>query len=130
MKTLRFTLAIVAAVLLLNGCSHCGQSPTRLASNFIQRQSIVATTKESYPSKNPQTVAMYTPDRAPTLPYRVIGVATISKRNLLGMERHETTMHTMMKQLAASVGGDGLINVNSDKEAMQAHIIAFQRILI
>lgn len=129
MQRLHPVYASIAISLLLLGCTH-PHSPTQMASNFINRQSVVPTTNETYPAKSPQHVAVYNNASAPLMPYRVIGVASISKFNLLGVERKEATMHTMLKQLAASAGGDGIINLNSDKNTMQAHIIAYQHILI
>jgi hypothetical protein len=123
-------LTTLALAFLLESCSTPGQSTPQVASNFIHRQHVVTTTKETYPPKNPQIVALYINDKGPHAPYRVIGVATISKRNLFGIERQDATLHEMMKKLAASVGGDGLINVSSNNESMQANIIAFQKIMI
>lgn len=127
-------MATIAATLLLGSCSTTGQStgPSTIqtASNFINRQHIVTVTPIAYPPKNPKQVALFTPDKAPHAAYRVIGVATVSKYNALGMKRHDETMSDMMKSLAASIGGDGLINVNSNDEAMEAKVIAFQKILL
>lgn len=132
-KAMRMSYPFLAAItiaFLLGGCSTTGQSTTQVASNFINRQHVVTTTKETYPAKNPQTIALYSSDKTPHAPYKVIGVATVSKYNLLGMPRKDDTVHDMMKSLAASVGGDGLINVSSGDENVQANIIAFQKIMI
>lgn len=123
-------LSTITIVSLLSSCCHPHRSPTQLASNFIQRQQVVATTNEYYPKKNPLAVTIYNNGQAPRLPYRVIGVATISKHNLLGVQRQNQTMNNMMKTLAADFGGDGLINLNENDKTIQAHIIAYQRILI
>lgn len=123
-------LTTIMLTLLLSSCANSNCTPAQAASNLIQRQQVVATTKEHYPSKNPQAVAIYNDDESPVTAYRVIGIATISKYNLLGVQRQNNTMNAMMKDLAASMGGDGLINVSENDEAMQAHIIAYQKILI
>lgn len=123
-------LATIMVAFLLGGCATKGQSSTQVASNFINRQHVVTTTQDTYPAKNPQSVAVYSADKTPHAPYRVIGVATVSKYNLLGMQRKEDTVHDMMKKLAASVGGDGLINMSTGNESVQANIIAFQKIMI
>jgi hypothetical protein len=130
MRKFYLLLATITVAFLLEGCSTRGQSTTQVASNFINRQQVVTTTKETYPAKNPKAVAVYTPDKTPHAPYRVIGVATVSKYNLLGMQRKDDTVHDMMKKLAASVGGDGLINMSTGDESIQANIIAFQKIMI
>ena len=110
----------------------CGTAkpPTQVASNFINRQSIIHTTKEIYPAKNPDQVALYAGDKTPHTAYRVIGIAKISRYNLLGLKRQNATLEGMMKSLAASIGGDGVIDIYTNNDSMQANIIQFQRILI
>ena len=121
---------IVAIAFLLGSCSSAGSPSTALAANFINRQTIEPVTKEKYPPKSPQLVTLYTADQTPHTAYRVIGIATVSKYNLLGLQRQAIVIHNMMKNLAASIGGDGLINVSSNDKNFQAKVIAFQRILI
>ena len=127
--TQRFVIAGVAT-LLLNACASQGQSPTRMASNFINNESVIPTSNADYPAKDPQTVALYQNNDSPHAPYRIIGMASVMRHNLLGMERTDATMQQMMKQLAANMGGDGLINVDKNPDALKAHIIAYQQILI
>lgn len=121
-----FPVMIIVFLLLVGCATNDGRSTP---SNFINQETVIKTTKEIYPIKKPQNVAFYTND-LPHKPYRVIGVAKVAKYNLLGVERHDETVQTMMKELAASVGGDGLIDFNQTKDGASANIIAFQKILI
>ncbi len=132
MRTVCSALGTLAVTLLLGACStvHKGQSTTQVATNFIQQQNVEMTFPIQYPPKNPQNIAVYSNEKSPHTAYRVIGIAKVSKYNLLGMEREQATIHAMMKNLAASIGGDGIIDVSSNKEGLQAHVIAFQKILI
>lgn len=124
-------LIIVSAIaMLIGGCTTTGQSGTQVAANFIHRQNVIPTTSETYPAKNPQTVAVYSKEHKPLTPYRIIGEATISKYNLLGMQRQENTLNKMMKSLAASMGGDGIMNVSMNNDHMKASIIQYQKIMI
>jgi hypothetical protein len=120
----------VIVALLLTGCTTSRPYPHQMASNFIQRQSVETTTSQNYSPKNPQKIAMYNQYKSPHTAYRVIGVAKVSKYNLLGVQRKEDTMHDMMKKLAASIGGDGLIDLSTEKDGIKANVIAFQKILI
>lgn len=123
-----FTITIALSS-LLNACAS-PRYPTQLASNLIHRQTIKTTTKELYPPKNPILVTLYHPEKKILTPYKVIGVAKVSKYNLVGVKREEPIIHEMMKKLAASIGGDGLIDLNTNNDAMQANVIAYQKILI
>lgn len=126
---LLFYIAVASFLMLLQGCSNSARSTTQVASNLINRQHVILTTQHVYPEKSPKSVALYHAKQSPHSAYRIIGIATISKYNLLGMERQEETLNQMMKNLAASVGGDALININSNKKSIQANVIAFQKIL-
>lgn len=130
MKTIHTFSALAAATLLITGCCSSCRSPSQMASNVINQQSVTTTYAQQYPAKNPQQVAMYDTSKAPHAAYRVIGVATVSKYNLLGMPRKDNTVNDMMKKLAASIGGDGIMNVNTKGDTVQANVIAFEKILI
>lgn len=123
-------LAIISMIVFLNACASQGQSPTQMCSNFLNRQDVIPTTHGEFPAKNPQTVALYLNSDSPHAPYRIIAMASVSRHNLLGMERSDAEMQARMKQLAANIGGDGLINVSNDPDNLKAHVIAFQKILI
>jgi hypothetical protein len=114
----------------LSACATPNHSPTQLAANLINRQQVTTTTTESYPSKPVQTVSLYNNEKTPHTAYRIIGIATVSKFNLFGMKRQDDILNDMIKKLAASIGGDGLININSNEEKIEANVIAFQKILI
>lgn len=135
---MRMSYQMLASIVLtsfLAGCctnSSCGNKPssTCTASNFIYQRNVVATSKESYSAKRPAQVALYGANQIPLTPYKVIGVATVSKHNLLGSKREHTHINKMMKDLAASIGGDGVMNLSANNDNVRAQVIKFQRILI
>lgn len=130
MEKYRYAASFIVTALLLAGCS-ASREPAQSASNFIYRQQVVETTKQTaYPVKNPQQIAMFSRSNRPLTPYRIIGIASVSKYNLFGGKREEATMHHMMQRLAASIGGDALINIDYKPEGMEASVIQFQRILL
>jgi len=120
----------ILLVSLLCSCTTHHNSPTVLASNFIQRQKIVAMTTEQYPQKKAETISVYTKEKSPHTAYKIIGIASVSNFNLFGIKRKETTLTDMIKKLAASIGGDGLINIQYNSDKIEASVIAYQKILI
>lgn len=120
----------IVMIFLLSACSSSGQSSTQLACNFIQRQHVQITGNQSCAPKNPKHIALFINQDQPIIPYRVIGVATVARHNLIGLNRGDATIHEMMKNLAASIGGDGLMNISKSDDGMQATIIQYQKILI
>lgn len=130
MKTIKPLLVTVVIASLFTACATKGNSPTQLASNMINRESVTHLTHDNYPAKSPQTVSLFTPKQSPHAAYRVIGVAKVSKYNLLGKERNQETVNTMMQKLAASIGGDGLIDMDQNENTVEAKVIAYQKILI
>ncbi len=123
MKALYWTIALCLA---LTGCT---TPAVRTANNYLHKQSV--TTSGHYPAKSAKQIALFQSNQSPQSAYKVIGIATVATRNHFGMQRPEETMHTMMKSLAASIGGDGLINLKpTEKGEWQANVIQFQKILI
>lgn len=129
---MRVSSAILAMTfsLTITGCATQNHSPVQMASHFIHNENVTQTTTDTFPAKNPKQVAIYSSEKIPSTPYRVIGVATVAKRNLLGVQRADITIHNRMKEIAAGIGGDGIININHNSEQVQASIIQFQKILI
>lgn len=117
------------ALLLVSCSSTTIPSSTQYASNMIHRQKVVKTTKEKYPPKKSQSVTFFNKE-IPQKAYRIIGVATVSKYNLFGIPREEAMLNDMMKDLAASIGGDGLMNISQNGDSLQANVIAYEKILI
>lgn len=74
--------------------------------------------------KNPINVAVYT-HKNPDKPYVIIGKEIISKYNLGGIKRQEASLHDTMRNLAASIGGDAVINVEHHNDKIIATVIAY-----
>lgn len=115
----RPVIALLFTTLALSACTHS-----------LNHEQVVTTTNQLYPAKSPQQVALYNEANSPHNPYRIIGVARISKTNFLGMQRPDTTVQTLMKSMAASIGGDGVMNITHTDKMVEANVIAFQRIMI
>lgn len=123
---LRFTALLVC--ITLGACTT--ESPATHANNYLNKQEFTPTTKHRYPAHNAAKIAIYDEQHSPQAAYRVIGKAKISKYNILGVKRKDATVQNMIKKLAASVGGDAVIDLNQTSDTVQANIIQYQKILI
>ncbi len=87
------------------------------------------TAKASQPQsmqKNPISVAFYKENEKPKAPYKVIGKETVSKYNIVGIKRQEASIHDAMRSLAASMGGDAVIDVKHDDKTVSGTVIGFE----
>jgi hypothetical protein len=76
--------------------------------------------------KNPLTVAMYTHRQKPSDPYKILGTETISKFNYNGIKRQIAIIHDAMRNLAAKMGGDAIINIAHDDKTVTGTVITYQ----
>jgi hypothetical protein len=78
------------------------------------------------PLKNPINVAFYNKGKAPTHPYQVIAKESVSQYNMGGIKRQEAIIHDVLRQLAASVGGDAVINITKDNGKICGEVVKFK----
>jgi hypothetical protein len=115
------TILCLTIVTFLSSCS---------TSHVMNQTKLTPLTHDTYPAKNPRSVSMYTSTNKPNAAYRVIGIAQVSKHNLLGKKRQDDTLDTMIKNLAASMGGDGIIAISETEHEIRGNVIAYQKLLI
>ncbi|HVY53316.1 MAG TPA: hypothetical protein VHA13_02235 [Gammaproteobacteria bacterium] len=76
---------------------------------------------------DPQRILFYNVNSAIKRPYRVIGKSTVSERNIIGFKRNTETVHDIMRKIAASMGGDAIINIQKDDQNIHGTIILFEK---
>lgn len=78
-------------------------------------------------AKNPITVAVYTqPKKLSAIPYKIIGKTSISEYNLGGIKRQEACLNDTLRTLAASMGGDAIIDIIHNNKKVTGTVIAYQ----
>lgn len=78
------------------------------------------------PIKNPIAVAFYSKGKTPNQPYKVIAKESISAFNAGGIKRQQAVIHDVLRQLAASVGGDAVINITVDNQKICGEVVKFK----
>jgi len=75
--------------------------------------------------KDPMGVAVYNENKPIPQNYKVIGKETVSQYNSVGIKRQVASVKHIMRELAAAIGGDAVINVHRNDNTIQGTIIAY-----
>ena len=92
------------------------------------KETVIAFTKPE-PYKDPLLVAFYAKETHLKRPYRVIGKEIVPRYNPVGFKRQTAAVHDIMRRLAASIGGDAVINIHSDDEKFEGTVVSYQKVL-
>jgi hypothetical protein len=76
--------------------------------------------------KSPFAVAVYSKGVNPGHPYKVIAKETVSKYNKVGIKRQEAVIHDALRNLAASVGGDAVVNITLEENKVTGEVVRFE----
>lgn len=75
-----------------------------------------------YPATDPDKIKTYQTDK-PTQKYEEIGRVSINKYNNLAMTRAGDEIYKMMREKAASIGGDAIIGISEDFASISGTVI-------
>jgi hypothetical protein len=75
---------------------------------------------------NPMAVQVYPQGTRLTHPYTILAHESVSKFNAGGIKRQEANIHDTLRDLAASIGGDAVINVKHDSKEVTGTIVSFE----
>lgn len=128
MKTL-YLLAAIYTGCTLAGCAEINTTHTthtKIHSPHKVTSKATPPNAQYFP-KNPMTVSFYPTGKDPKHPYVVLGKETISKYNVVGIKRQEASIHDAMRNLAAAMGGDAVINIQLDGKTVTGTVIAYEK---
>ncbi len=120
MRTL-YLLLFIYTGLFLSACSTLDNS----SSIFKKQKKQPMVSQTALNQKDPLNVAVFN-NTQPTTPYTVLGKAIISEYNPRGIKRQEACVHDAMRNLAATMGGDAVINLNKNDKIITGTVIAFE----
>lgn len=127
MNKLNVTLTLLITS-LLSSCSttHTSHHPTSASTPKVQDSSAKPCPKKNQtcPRINPLAVQVYPKGIQLQHPYKVIAKGTVSKFNQAGNKRQDAMIHDDLRKLAASMGGNAIINVTRDKERVTGTVVA------
>ena len=106
----------------LTSCSSVNTTHTAIAPKPAhQAQANTATTTK----KDPAVISFYTNGNNPKNAYTVLGLANISRTNRVGIKRQDAVIHDAMRTAAAKLGGDAVIEVSRNNQAVVGKIICY-----
>jgi hypothetical protein len=127
MKTL-YLLGAIYIALITQGCTTTDLAQPAPPSTTATELPLKPT--QNHHHKDPLNVSFITPEKQLNLPYQVVGKATVSKFNAVGVKRQEATIRDIMRQLAASLDGDAVMDVKRDKGIVTAKVIAYKQLIV
>jgi hypothetical protein len=120
MRTL-YLLGVIYIALILPGCANNISSPEKCTTDKNPPQTVQ--------HKDPINVSFLNVQK-PIRPYQVIGQANVSKYNVVGIKRQEATLRDLMREQAASLNGDAIINIKNEDKTVTATVIAYKQVLV
>ncbi len=115
------------AFCLLSGCAttHTATAPSTY--NEPQNSDNVRAPIPQCPKKkNPMEVSFYSNGKSPETPYAIIGEAKIPEYNTVGIKKQEAIVHDALRKLAASMGGDAVIELKHRNKFIVGKVIAYE----
>lgn len=104
---------LILCGLMLTACAtQPVETPKQSANNNVTR-------------KNPMNVALYTQGKKPITSYKVIGSEKVSEYNVVGIKRQKAHIRESMRNLAANLGGDAVIDIKQNDKDITGTVIAF-----
>ena len=70
-------------------------------------------------------MAVYNNTQIPAAHYTVLGKAIISEYNPVGIKRQEACIRDALRNLAATMGGDAVIELDKNNKTVTGTVIAF-----
>ncbi|MHB1949002.1 MAG: hypothetical protein ACYCQI_12920 [Gammaproteobacteria bacterium] len=115
-------LYLLGTIYVIFALTSCANTTEQSSSNQAHPAPPITPTKEK---KNPLAVSFYTKEQ-PKVPYEVLGEESVSKFNPGGHKRQEAYIRDGMRELAAAMGGDAIINIKHDAKTITGTVVAFK----
>lgn len=102
--------------------------PLTLAPKVSVNEKVIVYTKPKLAlPKDPASIALHSLEFPLKRPYKVIGKETVSRYNLVGIKRQAALLHDRMRSLAASIGGDAVINIIADNDKVEGTVVSYEK---
>lgn len=122
--------SVFCFALSLNGCTATAPQAPAQARTLKQGETCISYSTAKHYAKPGNTIAFYPQAFSIKRPYRIIGKETVSRYNVLGMERQPRSLDELLRRHAASMGGDAVMNISKDSQKVEATVISFEKVLL
>jgi hypothetical protein len=123
LSVLCFAFALTACSTTTSPSQHARKTPK-------QGETIISFATLKHTPKIGTPVAFIPEESYLKRPYRIIGKETVSRYNFIGLKRQTKTVDQIMKNMAASMGGDAVINISADNQKVEGTVISFEKVLL
>lgn len=83
---------------------------------------VMTTTSKQFPPTNSDAVKIYLTAN-PNTPFEEIGRVSVDKYSMMGTSRSGDEIYKNLREKAASIGGDAIINITEDFASMSGVVI-------
>ncbi len=77
------------------------------------------------PKKSPIAIQVYPKGLKPAESYKVLGKESVPQYNLGGIKRQQASIHDSLRDIAASLGGDAIIDIQPSDSTVSGTIVSF-----
>ena len=109
-----FGITCVTLAMFLSGCSSVQSMFSGASSSSVSNQ--------TYSATDPEHVTLYIDDK-PKCHYKELGLVSIRTVNLLGMNLSSDDISHSLKEQAANMGGDAVINVHDTLQHREGTVV-------
>lgn len=127
MKPLYLLIPIYVGLMLSSCADLKPNQPVNTQAQTPKKVAFCTPTDAQCSPKNPLSVAFYANKAKLKKPYVVLGKETIARYNSGGIKRQEANIHDAMRTLAASAGGDAIVDIKHNHKTVTGTIIAFEK---
>lgn len=121
------TILLASGLMMITGCADTVSSISGAANSYVSGGSVSNTTSKTYAPTNPTDVAIYYGDTLPHRHYVIIGRVSANADDMLGLDKSEQSIRTVLQQKAASIGGEAVIHVQEAIDTQSGDVIRFHR---
>lgn len=118
-------LIVSYVCLALAGCSTIHSTRPATTPVPVAKTTSVNAKCKCHKKTNPLAVSLYPRAIDLNVRYTVLGEAKVSRYNMGGLKRQDAIIHDVMRTVAASMGGDAIVDIKGTGDMVSGKVIKY-----